>query len=268
MRWWRMSPDANAGEAMIDVQRDGGVVVLKLNRSAINSINLEMVRALAGELEEVRADAGVMGLVLASASSKFFAMGFDLPELLELDRAGMEEFYHEYNELCLALHTLPKPTVAAVESRAVGGGCILAICCDYRYMAEESGLMGLPEVKIGVPVPYLAQRILREIAGGRSTREVAYGGELYGPEELLRLGLVDSVLKRGEVLPEAISRAKELGAMPARAFASIKSSRTGIVERLFEQNGAVKQKVFLDCWFSEETRPLLSEAAEKFKPKK
>lgn len=262
-----MNPDGNAREAMIQVERDGGVAVLRLDRSEINSINLELVRALAGALEEVRADAGVTGVVLASASSKFFAMGFDLPELLELDRTAMEEFYREYNELCLALHTLPKPTVAAVESHAVGGGCIMAICCDYRYMAEGRSLMGLPEVKIGVPVPYLAQRILREIAGGWSTRELAYGGELYGPEELLRLGLVDRVLKPGEVLPEAISRARELGAMPAEAFASIKSSRTGIVERLFEQNGAVKQKAFLDCWFSEEARPLLREAAEKFKPK-
>ena len=253
---------------MIQVERDEDIAIVKLDRGEINAINLDMVRALAGALEEVRADAGVTGVVLASASSKFFAMGFDLPELLELDRAGMEEFYREYNELCLALYTLPKPTVASVESYAVGGGCILAMCCDYRYMAEGRGLAGLPEVKIGVPVPYLAQCLLERTVGDRDARNVAYYGELYGTEELLRIGFIDRMLKTGEVLPEAISRAKELGAMPSGAFSAIKRTRTASIERLYAENGAGKRGVFLDCWFSEEARELLQEAAEKFRPKK
>ncbi len=252
---------------MVQVERDGGVAVVRLDRSEINAINLELVRALAGVLGEVRADAGVTGVVLASASRKFFAMGFDLPELLELDRAGMAEFYREYNEVCLALYTLPKPTVAAIGSHAVGGGCILALCCDYRFMAEGRGVMGLVEVKIGVPVPYLAHCLLERAAGDRDARDVAYGGELLGPQELLRLGMVDRVLRPEQVEIDAINAAKAYGAMPANAFAAIKSTRTAEVERLYAGNGAGKQEEFLDCWFSEGTQPLLREAAEKFKPK-
>jgi enoyl-CoA hydratase/carnithine racemase len=252
---------------MVRVERDKGVAVVRLDRGVINPINLEMVRKLAETLEALRADAGVTGVVLASASRKFFSMGFDLPELLELDRAGMAEFFGAFNEACVSLYTLAKPTIAAIENHAVAGGCILALCCDYRYIAEGRNLMGLNEIKLGVPVPYLAQCILQQVAGGRAAREVAYGGELHEPEELLKMGLVDRVLKPAQVLVDAINRAKELGAMSSEAFAAIKRTRTDRIQRLYALNSEEKEKEFLDCWFSEGTRPLLQEAMAKFKPK-
>jgi enoyl-CoA hydratase/carnithine racemase len=253
---------------MVQVERDGSVAVVRLDRGVINAINLDMAKALAGALDSLRDNADVTGVVLASASAKFFSMGFDLPELLQLDRAGMAEFFWAFNDACLSLYTLPKPTVAAIENHAIAGGCILALCCDYRYIAEGRNLMGLNEVKLGVPVPYLAQSILEQAAGSRSAREITYGGGLYEPEKALGLGLVDKVVEAGQVLPEAVSRAKELGAAPAEAFAAIKRSRTEAVERLFAENRKEKQREFLDCWFSEGTQPLLREAMEKFQPKK
>lgn len=77
----------------------------------------------------------------------------------------------------LALYTLPKPVVAAITGHAIAGGCILALCCDYRFISEGRKLMGLNEVKLGVPVPYLADRVLHALVGTRYAREIIESGE-------------------------------------------------------------------------------------------
>ena len=240
------------------------IVVVRLNRGVTNALNLDLLHALDEALDQARKDPNVRGLVLASASEKFFSIGFDIPKLYDLTKSGFEEFYKTFNRVCLDLFTLPKPTVAAITGHAVAGGCILALCCDYRFSSEGRILMGLNEVKLGVPVPYLADRIVHKLTGIRIARDIMESGEFYEAADSLRMGLVDRILPVEQVLEASIEKASTMGASPGRGMAMIKRNRVETVEAEVRANLAEKERVFIDCWYDEDARERLREAIDKF----
>ena len=249
---------------MIDVNYHDAVAVVKLDRGVTNKLNLECVRELAAALQRVRADPQVQALVLSSANAKFFSIGFDIPQLYELSEEDFRLFYGAFNQTCIELYTLPKPTVAAITGHAIAGGCILALCCDYRLIGEGRKLMGLNEVNLGVPVPYLADCLLRSLVGARYGREILEMGEFYRAEESLQMGMVDQVLPLEKVLPESIEKARQLGLMPQQAYKAIKRNRVEGIEAQIRAHWEEKQRFFVECWYSDETRQRLQEAMEKF----
>jgi len=248
---------------LIRIERFDPIAVLELNRGVTNALNLQLLQELAEAIRLVRESAEIRSLVLTSANDKFFSIGLDIPHLLDLGQEDAASFYWAFNQVCLGLFTLPKPTVAAITGHAIAGGCILALCCDFRLIAEGRRLMGLNEVKLGLPVPYLADCLLRQIAGARQARDMMETGEFYRPEELLRLGIVDQVLPLDEVRTEAMKKGRALGALPAHAFGVIKRSRVEIVEAQVLAHPE-KDQVFVECWCTEEAQALLREAAGKF----
>jgi len=244
-------------------QRDH-VAIITLNRGVTNAINLQLANELAETLQELEHDSDVRGLVLASSNDKFFSIGFDIPQLYELGSDDFRAFYRAFNRASLALYTWPKPTVAAITGHATAGGCILALCCDYRFMAQGRKFMGLNEVKLGVPVPYLIDRALRDLIGGRNAREVLETGEFYPPEELLRKGMVDQVLPLEQVLTRSIKRARSLGAVPQQAFAMIKRNRVEVIEAQALARRDEEEQLFVEFWYSDEARARLKEAIKNF----
>ena len=208
---------------IVSTEYHDDTVVVKLARGITNALNLQLVNELAETLQRVRDHTG--GFVLSSSNDKFFSIGLDIPYLYGLSKKGFTAFYQSFNQVCIDLYTLPTPTVAAVPGHATAGGCILALCCDYRFIAEGRKLMGLNEIKLGVPVPYPADCILRSMVGAQTARNVTDMGEFYPPEKLLTMGLVDQVLPLKEVLPQSIEKAHSLGALPQKAFAVIKQNR-------------------------------------------
>jgi enoyl-CoA hydratase/carnithine racemase len=250
--------------SMIAIDYQDTVAIVKLSRGVTNALDLALVNELGALLERIEHDASVSALVLGSGNVKFFSIGFDIPHLFELPRQGFQTFFTAFNRVCHRLYTLPKPTVAALTGHAVAGGCILALCCDYRFIADGKKLMGLNEIKLGVPVPYLADCVLRELVGTRYTRDMLDMGEFYAPADSLRMGLVDQVLPAGEVMARAVEKARWLGAWPREAFALIKRNRVEEVEQRFLARQEEKERLFVDCWYSDEARWRLREAIEKF----
>ncbi|UCD05621.1 MAG: enoyl-CoA hydratase/isomerase family protein, partial [candidate division WOR-3 bacterium] len=118
----------------IEVGGSEGIAVVRLSRGTTNAINLELIHDLSDNLKVTRDDADISGLVLTSANEKFFSIGFDIPGLINLEEGDFREFYKAFNRLCLDMYTFPKPIVAAITGHAVAGGCILTICCDYRFI--------------------------------------------------------------------------------------------------------------------------------------
>ncbi|MCX5858596.1 MAG: enoyl-CoA hydratase/isomerase family protein [Proteobacteria bacterium] len=250
---------------MLRIEHDKKVTVLKLDRGIPNPIDLEMVRELDQALREVKQNPEIQGLVLSSANEKIFSLGFNLPVLFPQSREDFQTFFQAFNRFCLDLFTLPKPTAAALTGHAVAGGCILAISCDLRFIAEGKKSMGLNEVKLGVPVPYVTDRILHQIVGTRKAREILESGDFYLPPVLLEMGLVDRVLPAGEVLPRAVEKIAALGALPPPAFAEIKKNRTEKVVEQILRHREEKDKIFLDLWYAPETRERIKQAMENFK---
>lgn len=249
---------------MINVNYFDNVVVVELNRSTTNALNPGLVQRLAAILHNVEADPKVQALVLTSANDKFFSIGFDIPELYQLSKEEFETFYRNINQTCMALYTLPKPTVAAITGHAIAGGCILALCCDYRLIGDGRKLVGLNEIKLGVPVPYLADCILQSLVGTRRTQEVVEMGEFYEAQEALEMGLVDKVLPLGELLEKSIELARLLGLKPPGAYRIMKQNRVEGIEERILAHWEEKQRYFIECWYSDEARERLKKAMEKF----
>lgn len=249
---------------MIKIDYHDTVAVLSLERDITNAINFEFIEELSRSLKKIKSNPDVNGLVLNSTNEKFFSIGFDIPQLYDLPKEDFRQFYKSFNQMCLDLYTLPNPTIAAIKGHAVAGGCILTLCCDYRFIAEGRKLMGLNEVKLGVPVPYLTDCMLQSIIDGRYAREIMESGDFYEPEKLLQIGMVDQIFPLADVLEKSLEKAKLLGSIQKEAYDTIKRNRVEIVEERVLKHWNNKQEIFVECWYSEKSRKQLKEAMEKF----
>lgn len=249
---------------MITVTAHNGTQIIKLERGVTNALNLELIHDLSGVLDQVENNDEVHCLVLSSASDKFFSIGFDIPRLYNLSREDFATFYRAFNQVCLRLFTLPKPTIASINGHAIAGGCILALCCDERFIAEGRKLIGLNEVKLSVSVPYVADCLLRDLIGSRLARQVMERGEFYSAEDALQIGMVDQVLPLEALLPAVLKQAQTLGELPQNAFQAIKSNRVERVASQILEQLKSKEELFIECWYSSTARSRLREAMAKF----
>jgi enoyl-CoA hydratase/carnithine racemase len=248
----------------IRCERRDGIWFVELNRGVTNPINPTLVRELSGVVRKVREDPDPGVLVMTGSGTRFFSIGFDIPELFPLAEEEFRSFYRSFNRLCLDLFTLPKPTLAAVEGHAIAGGCILALCCDTRFLAAGRKLMGLNEIHLGVPVPWSIDRILHHLVGFRHAREVTDTGAFFPPERLLAMGMVDRVLPADQIVPEAESWAHQAYGWPSAAFARIKANRTDGIRRHILESLEDREEFFIRSWYSDIARSRLQEAMKKF----
>jgi enoyl-CoA hydratase/carnithine racemase len=248
----------------VGIEKHDKVAVLRLNNGVTNPIDLNFVNLISETLLDIKKDSNVNGLVLSSWNNKFFSIGFNIPELFNLEREEFRTFYRAFNKLSMDLFTFPKPTIAAITGHAIAGGCVLAICCDHRFIANGRKLMGLNEVKLGVPVPYPAYIMLEQLVGFRNAYKISSTGDFFEPRKALELGLVDNVLPIEEVLKAALEKVGSLGAMPKDAFEVIKqNSVEDVANKIIEHQDEMERK-FIDCWYSDGTRKLLKETMKKF----
>jgi len=248
----------------ISITHQDGVSILALQRSVTNALNLGLVRELSIALDTTALDDTVCGIVLTSTNDKFFSIGFDIPELYSLTPDEFRVFYQAFNRLCITLFSFPKPTIAAITGHAVAGGCILALCCDYRYIAEGNKKMGLNEIKLGVPIPYPADCILRELVCFRTYRDVVDTGDFFLPQQLITMGLVDRVISPDTVRARARESIRVLGEHTVQVFPMIKQNRVEPVISNILYSLRIREESFLKCWYSEPTRRKLQQAMQKF----
>jgi enoyl-CoA hydratase len=194
------------------VERRGGVAVVTLDRpEALNALNGALLTELRDRLRELAEDAEVRAVVLTGAGERAFAAGADIKEMEQMtveEARAWAALGHECGRL---LETMPKPTIAAVNGFALGGGCELALACDIRY-ASAAAKLGQPEVSIGiVPGWGGTQRLARAVGTGRA-KELVYSGRAVDAEEALRIGLVEAVFPPGDLLGKALELAEALAA--------------------------------------------------------
>ena len=249
---------------MISVEQHDKVVFARLNNGVTNALNPKVVREMETVFKQVKTDAGIDGLVLGSSNEKFFSIGFDIPALFEMNRDDFRDFYRVFNQVCLDLFTLPKPTVAALTGHTIAGGCILAMCCDYRFIAKGHKLMGLNEVKLGLPVPYMPDRLLHALVGVCKAREMMESGDFYPSNEALEMGIVDKILPIEDVVKTAIEHADTLGSLPKVGYEMIKQNRVEVIKEQVTARQDEKEAYFIESWYSDEARKCLKEAMKKF----
>ncbi|MFI1357792.1 enoyl-CoA hydratase/isomerase family protein [Streptomyces sp. NPDC020898] len=227
-----------------------GVGTLRLDRPPMNALDVatqDRLRELAEEAtrrEDVRA-------VVVYGGEKVFAAGADIKEMQAMDHAAMVVRSRALQDSFSAVARIPKPVVAAVTGYALGGGCELALCADYR-IAGDNAKLGQPEILLGViPGAGGTQRLARLI-GPSKAKDLIFTGRMVKADEALSLGLVDRVVPAADVYTEAHAWAAKLAQGPAIALRAAKESIDAGLETDLETGLAIERNWFAGLFATED----------------
>lgn len=182
------------------VAKDGPIATITLNRpDKLNALNATLVRELSHAITELDADLRIFCAILTGAGDKAFAAGADIAGMSKMATAEARAFAHAGHQCGAKLEGAHFPVIAAVNGFALGGGCELALACDFIYASEKAKL-GQPEVNLGV-IPGFGgtQRLARRVGIGRA-RELCYTGDVIDANEAFRIGLVNAVVPHAELM--------------------------------------------------------------------
>jgi enoyl-CoA hydratase len=246
---------------LMKLEKDGDIAVVRLSGGKANAMDEAFLRGLVKLVDELEAS-GARAAVL-TGYEKFFSAGLALPSLLGLQRAQLRSFMTLFDTAMRRVFICPLPVVAAVNGHAIAGGCVLALQCDARLMAEGPVKIGLSEVQLGIGLPSSVLESLRFQVPPSSLVPIALEGTLFTPEEAKRLGLVDEVVPMNGLMAAAIERARNLSRAPAEAIAQIKLGLRRPIMQLVEQRWQQQAEWWLDTWFSPATQERLTSAVAR-----
>jgi len=199
-----------------------GVGTIRLDRPKMNALNVQVQEEIRTAALEATANDEVRAVVIYGGE-KVFAAGADIKEMADMSYADMVKRSGPLQSSLSAVAAIPKPTVAAITGYALGGGCELALCADYRIAAEDAKL-GQPEILLGIiPGAGGTQRLSRLI-GPSKAKDLIYTGRFVDAAESLTLGLVDRVVPAASVYAEAVSWASQFSGGAALALRAAKEA--------------------------------------------
>jgi enoyl-CoA hydratase len=241
---------------MIARSQHEDVLTLRLVHGKVNALDVELLDAMARELDGVAED--VRALVLTGTGSVFSA-GVDLFRITRDGADYVRRFLPLLARVLRTLFAFPRPVVAAVNGHAVAGGCVIALAADVRLMAEGDGTIGLPELLVGVPFPTAALEVVRFAVPGERLESLIYTGRTLAAREALEAGLVDEVVAPGDLLNRAQAVARRLALIPPPVYRLTKQAlRAEALERI-EQAGDLPDRAALEVWSAAETHAHIRE---------
>ena len=186
------------------------IATITFNRpKVLNALNRKTVEELGDALNRAREDSAVRVLILTGAGEKSFVAGADINELAQRTPVDGKDFSLFGQEIFHRLETMGKPSIAAINGFALGGGCELALSCTVR-IASKNARLGQPEVKLGIIPGYGGSQRLARLCGKGVAHELVLTGEMISAEEALRIGLVNHVVEQTELIPTAEGIAKKI----------------------------------------------------------
>lgn len=207
---------------LLCVEVEAGIATIRLQRPPMNALNVEIQEALRAASEEVTERRDV-GAVVLYGGEKVFAAGADIKEMEQMSYADMVFHSRRLQSAFTAVARIPKPTVAAITGYALGGGCELAMTCDFRVAAKNAKL-GQPEILLGlIPGAGGTQRLSRLVGPARA-KDLVYSGRFVSADEALAIGLVDEVVEAEDVYAAARARVQQYVGGPALALRAAKEA--------------------------------------------
>jgi enoyl-CoA hydratase/carnithine racemase len=249
----------------VTLQVEGGVATIRLDRPPMNAIDLQVMEGLREAAAEGAARDDV-GAVVLYGGERVFAAGADVKMMNGLDPERIRPIITAMQEVFDAVATLPKVVIAAINGFALGGGCELALCADFRFAAEDAR-MGQPEVLLGViPGAGGTQRLPRLVGLSRA-KEIIYSGRQVEADEALRIGLVDAVFPADQVYPKAVEAALRYAAGPRDALRAAKAAVDGGLRTDLAGGLARERELFTELFDTRDQAEGMRAFLEKRPPK-
>ena len=248
---------------MLERIAHGHVLEIRLARPPVNALNPELLAALPAAFSpaELR---GVEGVVL-SGGPKVFSGGLDVPHLLGLDRAGLTAAWSGFFAAARAIAHCPVPVAAAIGGHSPAGGCVLALCCDYRVMARGAFRIGLNETQVGLVVPDAIQALMRRVVGPHRAERLMVPGAMIESEQALAIGLVDELTDAEHVPTRALHWLGELANLPREAMLATRKIARADIHAALAGFGDDELDGFVDRWFTKGTQDALQALVAKLK---
>jgi enoyl-CoA hydratase len=252
---------------MISVSRQDAVATVTVDRpDALNALDLPTLTELRERLTEVAGEESTRVVVLTGAGEKAFVAGADIKYMSGLDVGGGKawgELGHNCGQL---LETMPKPTIAAINGFALGGGCELALACDLRY-ASSNAKLGQPESNLGIIPGWGGTQRLARVCGLGVAKDLILTGRIVGAEEALRIGLVNAVYEQGELMERVMETALGLAAKSPLALAAAKAAVNHSLQGDHVENLIGEAERFGDLFATEDQKEGMTAFAEKREPR-
>jgi enoyl-CoA hydratase/carnithine racemase len=239
--------------SLVEVVEHGAVHELRLARAPVNALDPALCETLAKTIDTAVAR-GAQGLVL-SGGPKVFSAGLDVPFLLSLgaDRTALAAAWETFFAAARALAGSPVPVAAAIAGHAPAGGCVLALCCDYRVMASGPFRIGLNETQVGLVAPEGVQHLMRRVIGPHRAERLLVAGELVDADTALRIGLVDELAGIDDVAARARAWLEPLLQLPRTPMLQTRAiARADLVDALRPER--IRLETFLDAWSDADTQ--------------
>ncbi|HEY6702732.1 MAG TPA: enoyl-CoA hydratase [Xanthobacteraceae bacterium] len=248
----------------IIVERRGRVGIARLNRpQALNALNVALMDELLGAVEAFDADAGV-GCILITGSDKAFAAGADIKEMA--DKTYIDIFRADYTADYERLTRVRKPVIAAVAGFALGGGCELAMVCDF-IIAADNAKFGQPEIKLGI-IPGIGgtQRLTRAV-GKAKAMDLILTGRMMDAAEAERSGLVARVVPAASLMEEAIKVAETISALSQPSLLVAKEAVNRSFETSLAEGVRFERRVFHALFATKDRKEGMTAFIEKRPPR-
>jgi enoyl-CoA hydratase len=248
----------------IIVERRGRVGIVRLNRpQALNALNVTLMDELLGAVEAFDADAGV-GCILITGSDKAFAAGADIKEMA--DKTYIDIFRADYTADYERLTRVRKPVIAAVAGFTLGGGCELAMMCDF-IIAADTAKFGQPEIKLGI-IPGIGgtQRLTRAV-GKAKAMDLILTGRMMDAAEAERSGLVARVVPAASLMEEAMKVAETIAALSQPSLLAAKEAVNRSLETSLAEGLRFERRVFHALFATKDRKEGMTAFIEKRPPR-
>lgn len=248
----------------VQYEPKGDIAYLIISRpEALNALNAQVLTDLNAALDAVDLER-VRCLIVRGAGEKSFVAGADIAQMKDLDPAQGEAFGRQGNDVFLRLERFPIPVIAAVGGYALGGGCELAMACDFR-ICSDTAVFGQPEVGLGITPGFGGTQRLTRLVGSGMARQMIYTARNIKADEALRIGLVNAVYPANTLYAEAENLA---GQIAANAPIAVRACKKAICDGLalpMEDAVVCEQRAFGACFQTADQREGMRAFLEKRK---
>ncbi|XP_029945553.1 enoyl-CoA delta isomerase 1, mitochondrial-like isoform X1 [Salarias fasciatus] len=253
----------------LDFDQSTGVAVMHMQRPPVNALGLEFLTEICITVEKLEMDKSCRGLIITSSQPKVFSAGLDIVEMYETSPEHRGEFWRAVQEMWLKLYSSKLVTIAAINGSSPAAGCLVAMTCDYRIMADNPRFsIGLNETQLGLVAPFWLKDSMVNTVGHRLTELALQLGLLYNPSEALKIGLVDLVVPEDQVLSTAKKTITKWCAIPeyARQLSKLMVRKSTIDHMLTHREADIQN--FVEFTSKDSTQKLLRTYLEMLKKRK
>ena len=248
----------------VKYETKGAVAVVTIDREkALNALNAEVLDDLKATFEGIDTET-IRCVIVTGAGEKSVVAGADIAAMSGMDAQGGEAFGKKGNDIFRMIETFPLPVIAAVNGFALGGGCELAMSCDFRLCAEQA-IFGQPEVGLGIPPGFGGTQRLARLVGPGMAKQLIYTAKNIKAAEALRIGLVNAVYPAEELMAAAEKLAGQIAANAPVAVRACKKAINEGLEQPMEEAIVTEEKFFGSCFATEDQKTGMQAFLEKKK---